>query len=57
MKLLGHYNGLALDSWLRAQFYKKHNGTKICDDKIIENYYARFGKWRGIVIWCDMSRD
>ncbi|HEX6126314.1 MAG TPA: hypothetical protein VFZ23_13150, partial [Pyrinomonadaceae bacterium] len=25
LKLLGRYDGLALDSWLRSQFYKKHN--------------------------------
>ncbi|MCA1638694.1 MAG: Fe-S cluster assembly protein HesB [Acidobacteria bacterium] len=33
LKLVGRYDGLALDSWLRAQFYKKHNGGNICADK------------------------
>ncbi|MBC7901317.1 MAG: Fe-S cluster assembly protein HesB, partial [Saprospiraceae bacterium] len=28
LKLLGRYDGLALDSWLRAGFYKKHNKEK-----------------------------
>ena len=55
LKLVGRYDGLALDSWLRSQFYKKHNGEKVCDDKQIEKFYERFGIWRGLVMWCDMT--
>lgn len=56
LKLVGRYDGLALDSWLRAQFYKKHNAETVCDDKQIERHYERFGAWRGLAIWCDMTR-
>jgi N-glycosylase/DNA lyase len=55
LKLLGRYDGLALDSWLRSQFYKKHNGGGVCDDKTIEIFYEQFGAWRGLVMWCDMT--
>ena len=55
LKLVGRYDGLALDSWLRSQFYKKHNGEQICHDKQIEKHYERFGDWRGLAIWCDMT--
>ena len=55
LKLLGRYDGLALDSWLRSQFYKKHNREKACNDKKIERHYRRFGNWRGLAIWCDMT--
>lgn len=55
LKLLGRYDGLALDSWLRAQFYKKHNNGSACDDEKIRNYYEKYGSWRGLVMWCDMS--
>ena len=55
LKLVGRYDGLALDSWLRSQFYKKHNGEKVCDDKKIERHYRKFGQWRGLAIWCDMT--
>ena len=55
LKLLGRYDGLALDSWLRSQFYKKHNREKICPDKKIERHYKRFGPWKGLAIWCDMT--
>lgn len=55
LKLVGHYDGLALDSWLRAQFYKKRNGGQICADQDIKNFYEKFGKFRGLAIWCDMT--
>ena len=55
LKLLGRYDGLALDSWLRGQFYKKHNGGRKCSDKKIDKHYSKFSDWRGLAIWCDMT--
>ena len=55
LKLLGRYDGLALDSWLRGQFYRKHNSNKVCSDKKIEKRYSRYGEWKGLAIWCDMT--
>ncbi|CAN5301412.1 hypothetical protein BH20ACI2_BH20ACI2_16820 [soil metagenome] len=55
LKLVGRYDGLALDSWLRSQFYKNHNNEKVCPDKKIERHYSKYGPWRGLVIWCDMT--
>lgn len=55
LKLLGRYEGLALDSWLRAQYYKKHNAEKVCTDKKIEKHYKKFKSWKGLVMWCDMT--
>jgi 3-methyladenine DNA glycosylase/8-oxoguanine DNA glycosylase len=55
LKLLGRYDGLALDSWLRSQFYKKHNREKACPDKKIERHYKSYGEWKGLAIWCDMT--
>ena len=55
LKLVGRYDGLALDSWLRSQFYKKHNDGQACADKEIEVFYEKFGSWRGLAIWCDMT--
>lgn len=55
LKLVGRYDGLALDSLLRSRFYKKHNGGAICADKEIEKFYEKFGAWRGLVMWCDMT--
>ncbi len=55
LKLVGRYDGLALDSFLRGQFYKVHNQEKVCGDKKIERHYKKYGQWRGLVIWCDMT--
>lgn len=55
LKLVGNSEGLALDSWVRAQFYKKHNNETVCDDKEIVKFYERFGNWRGLAVWCDMT--
>ena len=55
-KLLGRYDGLALDSWTRAQFAKSRNDGRPATDKKIARFYARFDSWRGLVIWCDMTR-
>jgi N-glycosylase/DNA lyase len=57
LKLIGRYEGLALDSWLRSQFAKKRNKGRAADDKKIVKYYSKFGEWGGLVIWCDMTRD
>lgn len=56
LKLVGRYDGLALDSFLRSEFYKKHNNQKPCPDKKIEKFYQRFEEWKGLVIWFDMSK-
>lgn len=57
LKLIGRYDGLALDSWLRGGFFKKHNREKQCSDKKIEKHYRKFGEWKGLAIWCDMTRS
>ena len=57
LKLVGRYDGLALDSWLRGKFARIRNGSRKTSDKKIARYYSRFGEWRGLALWCDMTRD
>ena len=57
LKLVGRYDGLALDSWVRGKFARMHNGARKTSDKKIERYYSRYGEWRGLALWCDMTRD
>ena len=56
LKLLGRYDGLALDSWTRAQFAKMRNDGRKANDKKIARFYSRFNSWRGLALWCDMTR-
>lgn len=57
LKLIGRYDGLALDSWTRAKFAQTRNQGRSTSDKKIVRFYARFNSWRGLVLWCDMTRE
>lgn len=57
LRLVGRYDGLALDSWVRGKFARLHNQGRVAEDKKIEKFYARFGEWRGLALWCDMTKD
>ena len=56
LKLVGRYDGLTLDSWVRPQFYKLRNSGQSCDDNQIALHYERYGEWRGLALWCDVTR-
>ena len=57
LKLIGRYDYLGLDSWVRAQWARLHARGKQVKDKRIEEYYRPFGSWRGLVFWLEMTRD
>jgi 3-methyladenine DNA glycosylase/8-oxoguanine DNA glycosylase len=57
LKLIGRYDGLALDSWTRAKFFQVRNKGRKTTDKRIARYYSRFNEWRGLALWCDVTRD
>jgi N-glycosylase/DNA lyase len=57
LRLVGRYDGLALDSWVRGKFARTHNRGRAASDRKIERHYARFGAWKGLALWCDMTRD
>ncbi len=57
LKLLGRYDYLGLDSWVRGKFYDLHaNGRKV-KDATIEKHYAPLGKFRGLFFWLEMTHD
>src|SRR5882724_4974019 len=56
LRLVGRYDGLALDSWVRGKFARIRNQSRKTSDKKIYRYYSRFGEWRGLALWCDMTR-
>ncbi|MBC7929422.1 MAG: DNA-3-methyladenine glycosylase 2 family protein [Rubrivivax sp.] len=57
LKLVGRYDVLALDSWVRGKFVRVRNQGRACEDKKIARFYLRFKEWRGLALWCDMTRD
>jgi N-glycosylase/DNA lyase len=56
MKLVGRYDYLGLDSWVRHQFYRVHKKGRKVQDSTIEKQYAKYGKWRGLFFWLEMTR-
>lgn len=57
LKLVGRYDVLALDSWVRAKFSRLHRNGRTTPDEKIARYYSRFKAWRGLALWCDMTKD
>jgi len=57
LRLLGRYDGLGIDSWCRGKFARLHRGGRAATDSGITRFYAPFGAWRGLALWCDLTRD
>lgn len=97
LKLLGRYEGLAIDSWCRAKYLRLYGGavkrlaagaasrtasgkrparrapragtrgtkagkaaapvTAALIDASMELRYGRFRQWRGLALWCDLTKD
>jgi N-glycosylase/DNA lyase len=57
LHLLGRYDFLALDSWMRKRYAELHNDGEPASDEEIEEHYAPFGEWRGLVMNLDMSKE
>jgi len=57
MRLLGHYQHLALDSWCRQRFSKMYKHGRTVSDKTILGHYRHYGQWKGLVMWLDLTKD
>jgi 3-methyladenine DNA glycosylase/8-oxoguanine DNA glycosylase len=55
LRLLGHYDRLAIDSVARDS-YKRLTGASEATDKAIISHYEPYGTWRGLVQWMDCIR-
>jgi len=56
MKLIGRYDYLGLDSWVRARYFELHRRGRQVKDSTIERDYRQYGRWRGLVFWLEMTR-
>src|SRR5437868_11274301 len=48
LKLVGRYNGLGLDSWVRPQFARKRIRGRAASDEKIRRHYSGFGARSGV---------
>jgi 3-methyladenine DNA glycosylase/8-oxoguanine DNA glycosylase len=56
LKLLGRYDYLGLDSWVRARYAALYGRGRKVSDGTIERHYKNHGRWRGLVFWLEMTR-
>jgi len=57
LKLTGRYDYLGLDSWVRSKYFELHRAGRRVKDSTIERDYERYGRWRGLFFWLEMTRD
>ncbi|MCA8948000.1 MAG: Fe-S cluster assembly protein HesB, partial [Planctomycetes bacterium] len=57
MRLLGHYNELALDSWCRARLAELDGRKQPPSDRTIQRRYAKYRPYEGLVLWLDLTAD
>ena len=57
LRLLGRYDDLALDSWCRAKLARLGRRVKPPSDATVWRRYSRFGKYRGLALWMDLTAD
>ncbi|MCK9409906.1 MAG: hypothetical protein WCX28_04650 [Bacteriovoracaceae bacterium] len=57
LKLLGRYDYLGIDSWVRTRFSEIHTKGRKVSDAHIEKHYDRYGSWRGLVCLMEVTSD
>ncbi|QPC83943.1 3-methyladenine DNA glycosylase [Phototrophicus methaneseepsis] len=56
VRLLGHFDRLAIDTECRAA-YKRVTGSETATDQEIKAYYGQFGLHQGLAMWMDIMSD
>jgi N-glycosylase/DNA lyase len=57
LRLLGHYDDLALDSWCRARIAALLGKKKPPKDAAIARRSKAFGRWAGLALWCELTAE
>lgn len=55
MRLLGHYEHLALDSWCRARLAELDGRNRPPSDRAVARRYARFAPYQGLALWLHLT--
>jgi N-glycosylase/DNA lyase len=57
LKFWGRPDGLALDSWMRAEYARLFHGGRRVTDRTIGRSVARLGAWGSLALWFTLTRD
>ena len=55
MRLFGHFEELALDSWCRARLAELDGRSRPPTDRAVARRYARFAPYQGLALWLDLT--
>ncbi|MET0620259.1 MAG: Fe-S cluster assembly protein HesB [Thermoanaerobaculia bacterium] len=55
LRILGRHDYLALDSWIRKRYRQLYRGPAKTADRAIARRYARYGAFRGLALWLEMT--
>jgi 3-methyladenine DNA glycosylase/8-oxoguanine DNA glycosylase len=56
LRIIGRYDFLALDSWVRQRYRQLHPGPAKKTDSSIARRYARYAEHRGLAMWLELTR-
>ena len=57
LRILGRHEYFAIDSWVRKQYRRLHPGPAKTVDGAIARRYARFGDFKGLALWLELTRE
>ena len=57
LRLLGRYDHLALDSWVRPKLARLRGRRRIPTDRAMRGWYAPYGPWAGLALWLAVTAD
>jgi N-glycosylase/DNA lyase len=57
LRLLGHYDHLALDSWTRAKVSQLRSRRRVPNDRVITRWYKPYGRFAGLAMWLEVTAD
>jgi 3-methyladenine DNA glycosylase/8-oxoguanine DNA glycosylase len=57
MRLCGHYDRLALDSWCRARLQALAGARRPPADRTVERRYAKWAPFQGLALWLDLTAE
>ena len=56
LRVLGRHDYLAIDSWVRKRYRQIYRGRSKTLDRAIARRYARYGEYRGLALWLEMTQ-
>jgi N-glycosylase/DNA lyase len=57
LRLLGHHDHLALDSWTRGKLARLRGRRRQPTDRALRRWYAPYGPWAGLAMWLEVTAD